>query len=418
MVIDESDSLDFSSDEMSDDQTPTVTQITSDGGVVKEIITQGRGSATPAAGASVKMHYTGTLEDGTQFDSSVERGTPFEFVVGEGNVIKGWDLVVPTMKKGEKAKVTLRSDYAYGDTGAGENIPPGATLIFEMELIEFENEKDLTKEKSGGVMKRVIKSGEGFQTPTYESEVVVSYICKSKETEEVLFSVDNEIYTIDFDSLPSGLQLAIESMKKGEESVFTIAPDYAFGEEGSSSVPPNTTVVYEVTLHNLERAKDPYTFKSFDEKMEQALLRKEAGNEFFKRQKLLPAQKKYERAIKFLDNQTKFDDEQKKEAENFKLSCHLNLSLVFFKIGDMKKSLKSANDALKIEKNNVKGLYRRSVAHFEQGNWDEARKDIKTLLAIDPENGAAKKVLAQIKRKVEAYKKKQKSMYSNIFSKV
>ncbi|MEA2451615.1 MAG: hypothetical protein QOG04_325 [Actinomycetota bacterium] len=82
------------------------------------------------------MHYTGTLEDGTEFDSSVG-GEPFPFTIGAGQVIKGWDLGVPGMKVGGKRELTIDSDLAYGETGAGGVIPPGATLIFEIELLDI-----------------------------------------------------------------------------------------------------------------------------------------------------------------------------------------------------------------------------------------------------------------------------------------
>lgn len=77
----------------------------------------------------VVVHYTGTLEDGTKFDSSVDRGDPFEFTLGHSQVIKGWDIGVATMKKGEKVQLKLRQDYAYGESGSPPTIPPGATLV-------------------------------------------------------------------------------------------------------------------------------------------------------------------------------------------------------------------------------------------------------------------------------------------------
>ena len=87
----------------------------------------------------VVVNYTGKLEDGSIFDSSLKPSrTPFTFTLGAGSVIKGWDLGVKGMKVGGKRKLTIPSDLGYGDNGAGNVIPPGATLIFEVELLEVE----------------------------------------------------------------------------------------------------------------------------------------------------------------------------------------------------------------------------------------------------------------------------------------
>ena len=95
------------------------------------------GSGTEAsAGQMVVVHYRGTLEDGTQFDASYDRGTPFSFPLGAGRVIKGWDEGVQGMKVGGKRKLVIPADLGYGARGAGGVIPPNATLIFEVELLE------------------------------------------------------------------------------------------------------------------------------------------------------------------------------------------------------------------------------------------------------------------------------------------
>jgi FKBP-type peptidyl-prolyl cis-trans isomerase len=91
-------------------------------------------------GDTVKVNYTGTLLDGTQFDSSLDRGEPFEFTVGQGQVIQGWDEGLLGMKVGGKRKLTIPSSMGYGETGAGESIPPNAGLIFEIELVEIVKE--------------------------------------------------------------------------------------------------------------------------------------------------------------------------------------------------------------------------------------------------------------------------------------
>ncbi len=87
------------------------------------------------AGKTVNVHYTGWLENGKKFDSSVDRGQPFSFPLGAGRVIKGWDEGVQGMKVGGKRKLTISSDLGYGSRGAGGVIPPNATLIFDVELL-------------------------------------------------------------------------------------------------------------------------------------------------------------------------------------------------------------------------------------------------------------------------------------------
>jgi peptidylprolyl isomerase len=95
--------------------------------------------ASPASGQTCVMHYTGWLwingAKGSKFDSSVDRGRPFEFPIGQGRVIKGWDEGVATMKIGGKRTLLIPPHLGYGDRGAGNVIPPGATLLFEVELL-------------------------------------------------------------------------------------------------------------------------------------------------------------------------------------------------------------------------------------------------------------------------------------------
>ena len=99
-----------------------------------EILTKGDG-ATAQLGQRVTVHYEGRLLDGTMFDSSVQRGQPFEFTLGRGQVIKGWEVGVEGMAIGEKRKLTIPPEMGYGARGAGDKIPPNATLVFEVELL-------------------------------------------------------------------------------------------------------------------------------------------------------------------------------------------------------------------------------------------------------------------------------------------
>jgi len=120
-------------------------------------------------GDMLTMHYKGTLEDGNEFDSSYTRNEPFKFQLGIGQVIKGWDNGLLNMCPGEKRKLTIPSHLGYGDTGAGDRIPPKATLLFEVECIKVED---------GPTPVNVFKEIDGNDDNQLSREEVSSYLKK------------------------------------------------------------------------------------------------------------------------------------------------------------------------------------------------------------------------------------------------
>lgn len=150
--------------------------ISGDGGILKKVIKEGDGVSFPPSGNVVLAHYTGTLEDGTKFDSSRDRGKPFEFTIGQGQVIKGWDQGFAQMTKGEKAILRCRSDYAYGAGGQGP-IPANATLDFDCELLDFHPKKKEIyeyedEEKLEMALKDKAEGTELFKAKDYQNAAV------------------------------------------------------------------------------------------------------------------------------------------------------------------------------------------------------------------------------------------------------
>lgn len=114
--------------------------ITTDSGLQYRDTQEGNGPEAKA-GDLLAMHYEGTLDDGTKFDSSYDRGTPFEFQLGVGMVIKGWDEGVAGMKPGAVRELIIPADLGYGASGAGGVIPPNATLHFKVELVKNKSQQ-------------------------------------------------------------------------------------------------------------------------------------------------------------------------------------------------------------------------------------------------------------------------------------
>ncbi len=118
-------------------QTAPAGMVTTPSGLAYQDLVAGSGP-TPTAGKLVRVHYTGWLQNGTKFDSSQDSGQPFEFPIGAGQVIPGWDEGVMTMKVGGKRKLVIPPQLGYGAAGAGSDIPPNATLIFEVILLDVQ----------------------------------------------------------------------------------------------------------------------------------------------------------------------------------------------------------------------------------------------------------------------------------------
>lgn len=394
-----------------------------DRGVLKTIIKEGTGTDTPNVGCLVTVHYTGTLLDGTKFDSSKDRNDPFEFNLGKGSVIKAWDIGVATMKKGEVCLLTCAPEYAYGATGSPPKIPPNSTLQFEIEMIDWQQE-DLSPNKNKDILRHIVEPGTGTESPNDGSLVTVEL--EGKLPDGKVFDTRTVTFTLGEGSeyqICEGIERALEKFLQNEKSKLTIQPKYAFKSEGNAElgVPANTVVEYTVKLTSLERAKEQWLLEG-PEKLEQAKMFKEKGTNYFKATKFQLAIKMYKKVVSILDNMvedTAETEEIKATAKELILSAYLNLSLVYLKVTPVHyfEAKDNACKALKIDEKNVKGLFRKGQACLGFGDAEEALQDFEKILEIEPQNKAAANQVIVCKATIRKQKQKEKQMYANMFDK-
>ncbi|VAH31593.1 unnamed protein product [Triticum turgidum subsp. durum] len=445
-------------------------------GLKKKLVKEGEGWERPETGDEVEVHYTGTLLDGAKFDSSRDRGTPFKFKLGQGQVIKGWDQGIKTMKKGENAVLTIPPDLAYGEAGSPPTIPPNATLRFDVELLSWASVKDICKD--GGIFKKVLVEGQKWENPKDLDEVTVKYearledgsvVSKSegiefavkdgyfcpalskavktmKKGEKVLLTVkpqsvrligkldDGTVFTkkghegdepfefrTDEEQVIEGLDTTVLTMKKGEVASARIPPEHAFGSTETkldlAVVPPNSTVFYEVEIVSFDKEKESWDLKSNAEKIEAAAKKKDEGNAWFKMGKYAKASKRYEKAAKYIEYDSSFSEDEKKQSKAVKISIKLNNAACKLKLKDYKEAEKLCTKVLELESTNVKALYRRAQAYTELVDLELAELDIKKALEIDPDNREVKVAYKALKDKLREYNKRDAKFYGNMFAK-
>lgn len=202
-------------------------------GITKEIITEAppENLNSPKTNDEVEVHYVGTLlTDGSEFDSTKERGT-FKFKIGKGQVIKGWDLGVASMKKGEVAKFTLAPEFAYGERGSPPKIPENASLVFNIELVNFVSMDDLFEDE--GVIKTRIVKGSGWQKPRNGSEVRMSLkaVATDDSVIEERSGFEYELGTDVLGPIGKAVDKALNGMVKGEEVSLKCSKEYAYGDK-------------------------------------------------------------------------------------------------------------------------------------------------------------------------------------------
>lgn len=233
---------------------------TTDSGLQYLILEEGDGPF-PEPGQVVSVHYTGYLTNGTKFDSSHDRGQAFGFPLGMGQVIAGWDEGVAQLPVGSKARLIIPAELGYGDSGAGSQIPPGATLVFDVDLIDIlppppespteVDESDFTVTESG-VKYYDIEEGDG-RVPNLGEEITVHYtgwLEDGTRFDSSLLQGQPIPFVLGIGQVIPGWDEGFAGMKVGGMRQMVIPPELAFGEVGAGGglIPPNATLIFEMEL--------------------------------------------------------------------------------------------------------------------------------------------------------------------------
>jgi len=499
-------------------------------GIKKDVLKEPEDSALfkkPKTGDELKVHYVGTLEDGTQFDSSRDRGEPITFTLGKGQVIKGWDLAFATMRKGELSRITIPPEYAYGEAGSPPAIPPKAVLTFEVELISWVAIDDVFGD--GNAEKSRLQDGEGWNNPKKGQEVCVSVKATAQDGSVIVESKSQD-YTLGSESLGELSVLAdkvLSDMLKGERCSIACIKDYlykgsAHGEvkvefvleemyeisdvsflsddsvmkkivkEGEGHETPkdsaNVTLTVQAAvdakgaalpgfvgqkelnfmlgggevsdaveaaaaqmkkgeralvtctkpsaccderlgLKDISADKVVLTLEMIDfkkgidserwnmgpeEKVIIASMKKDGGAKLFKAKRFELALQKYKGVTEMLSSLDNFSNEQKEEANELKGASELNKAACYLQLGDPTSALSTCNGILKTDRHNVKALFRRAKAHYERGEHVEAEKDLIRVSELDSSNTDAKNLLAHVKRAQKVADKASKATFAKM----
>jgi peptidylprolyl isomerase len=236
---------------------------TTPGGVTVIEIAYGSAKDPVQDGDRVQMNYTGWLTDGTQFDSSYDRGEPFTFTLGAGDVIQGWDEGVQGMSPSDQRRLIIPPELGYGSQGSGA-IPPNAELIFDIEMVAFGRpptpgptfpvptieEGETSYRTEGGVLVTVVKTAAEDDPAQPGDTVEVHYTGWLEDGTQFDSSLQRDPITLELGAgdVIQGWDEGLEGMSPGEVRQLVIPPELAYGDQARGEIPANATLIFEVEL--------------------------------------------------------------------------------------------------------------------------------------------------------------------------
>ncbi|KAL7062698.1 hypothetical protein AAHC03_01066 [Spirometra sp. Aus1] len=377
------------------DSLEDFTSLTDDRGVLKKVIKEGLRDSHPVDGDTVFVHYVGTYHGGDQhgqkFDSSRDRNERFKFNVGKSEVIKAWDLAIPTMKLGEVCELVALPDYAYKD---------GKTLKFEIELLEFYGSQVFCPEAGASV--------DIHLKGLYEGRVF--------DERDIQYCVGDYVEA----GVPRGVDSAVRKMHAEGKSIVRVSKQNSLGEEECAKFgfPPGSNLDYEVTLKSFEKLKSIQSLSSFSEQMEHARKIKNRANEYLKIGKHTLAQDMYIKLLGELLYVITDGVKEKQTLDQEMIAVHLNLALSFLRENNPTGVIDNCDKVLDFDASNEKALFRKGQAFLLRGDVEQALLFFKRVIKSHPENTAAAAQIRVCESTLRRVNEQEKRMFRSAFKRL
>ncbi|KAK6127204.1 hypothetical protein DH2020_039047 [Rehmannia glutinosa] len=348
-----------------------IRDVSGDGGIMKKIIREGEGWATPNYADEVLVKYVAKCENGMVISESKEG---LEFSLASGHLCPAMSRAVKTMRKGEKAELSVK--FSYGTSTNDGNIPTYQNLIIYLELVSWSTVVDVRGDKK--ILKKITKKGDAFDRPNEGCLVKVVYI-KKLEDGTVLEKQGSDEEPFEYmcaeEQINEGLDTAVMTMRKGEAAIVKISSDLLDSSK-AGGLSSEVSVLYEIKLIDFIKAS------------------------------------------KYVEYNHSFSDDEKLQANSLRLSCYLNDAACKLKLGAYQEVSKLCTKVLELDPYNVKALFRRSQAYMTTSDLEKAEEDINRALSIDPNNKDVKIKHKELKDKQRQYVKHEAKMFSTIISRI
>ncbi|GAQ88614.1 peptidyl-prolyl isomerase PASTICCINO1 [Klebsormidium nitens] len=409
--------------------------LTEDGNVVKQVLSEGDGWENPRPPYEVTVQARGVVSgmDTAVFPAS----EPLEFAMGSSKVPRGLETALQNMLVKEKARVWVAGPEQLEPRGGAAAVPAGADEIdCTLELLSMNQVRDVMGD--GEITKRRLVHGEGdfpMDCPLEDSTLAV-HVTGRLPDGTVFWDTHGSVgggesaplpevagqpyeFATGEGLVPEGLESSIRLMLKGERAIIHSSAKYAYDKfPRPGGVPEGSPVVWEVELVSFEKVRN-WTDLDMDAVLQETVKTREQGNRLFKQGKFKFAKEKYLKILRQLKRlQMGATAEQAEAIASQRVALQLNLAAVHHKMEEYAEAVKVASEVLSEDPGNAKALFRRAQAYTMTGDFEEAERDYRDMLAADPSTDAdAKAGVAKIRRREQEYRAKAKQQFGGMLKK-